>query len=106
MPDFNLFPQIVIALPGATGAVVRKVAAAVQTEAKDRAAVDTGFMRDSIHIKMQSETEALVIAGAYYSIYVEMGTRHMAAQPFMAPAADAVRSNLDSIIGSIEGDLL
>ena len=33
-----------------------------------------------------------VRAGAEYGIYVEMGTRHMAAQPYLTPAAEFVRA--------------
>jgi len=38
--------------------------------------------------------EAVVGCAAGHSIYVEYGTRNMAAQPFLTPAAEAARANM------------
>jgi HK97 gp10 family phage protein len=38
--------------------------------------------------------EAIVGVAASYGIYVEYGTRYAAAQPFLTPAAEAVRGNI------------
>jgi hypothetical protein len=37
-----------------------------------------------------------------YSVYVEFGTRHMAAQPYLRPAVEHVRRNADSIAAAAE----
>lgn len=49
----------------------------------------TGATRQSITLTTTS-TEAKVSAETEYSGYLELGTRKMAAQPFMKPALDAV----------------
>lgn len=41
-----------------------------------------------------SDLEALVVVGVTYGEYLELGTSRMAAQPFMTPAAEAVRAKL------------
>lgn len=61
--------------------------------AKINAPVKTGFMRSSIQaavIKAPQEflAEARVVVGAFYGIFVEMGTKRMAARPFLRKAAD------------------
>lgn len=49
------------------------------------APVDTGFLRRSI-VPEVSAYKGAVKATAEYSPYIELGTRFMAAQPFIAPA--------------------
>lgn len=77
-----------------TGLVVRKAAFDVERGAKLRAAVDTGYMKNSIHTEIQQNDRRVyaseVIVGAEYGVFVEEGTSRMAPQPFMGPAYDAV----------------
>lgn len=49
--------------------------------------VDTGYMRDHIMADDMGGS-ATVTSEADYSIYVELGTRFMAAQPFFFPVVD------------------
>lgn len=61
----------------------------VEARAKIHAAVDTGFMKNNIDTEgpdIHGRGQAVVNSAADYSIYVELGTRNAAAQPFMAPA--------------------
>lgn len=73
-----------------TALVVRKSAFDVERFAKADAAVDTGFMRNSITTEIETNNSrvygATVTAGADYSAFVEFGTSRMAPQPFMGPA--------------------
>jgi hypothetical protein len=98
--------------------MVRKAAFDVEAQAKARAPVDTGFMRNSLYVvtkasstysqassdtpppgasllpeipKPTDDMTAFVAVGANYGLYVEMGTSRMAAQPYLIPAADMVR---------------
>lgn len=77
-----------------TSLIVRKAAFDVERGAKLRAAVDTGFMRSSIHTEIQQNDwrvyAAEVKVDAEYAWFVENGTSRMAPQPFMGPAYDAV----------------
>ena len=86
----NEFPRFAAVLPEQVDRVVRKAANDVEAQAKVRAAVDTGFMRASIKSGRVGPGHYRVTVGAEYARYVELGTRHMAAQPFLRPAFDAV----------------
>lgn len=55
------------------------------------APVDTGNLRRSI-VPSITDLVGQVNATAEYSGYVEMGTRYMAAQPYMGPAFQVQRS--------------
>lgn len=57
----------------------------IVNRAKQLAAVDTGFMRNSIKWgKIDGGYE--VYCAANYAFFIEYGTRYMSAQPFMRPA--------------------
>lgn len=84
-------------VPAYTAVSLAKVAAAVskatfdvETQAKARAPVDTGFLRSAITGRMVGTTEGEVVANADYSIFQEFGTYRMAAHPFMVPAVEQV----------------
>ena len=68
--------------------VIRRNTSQAQQKAMRLAAVDTGFMKRSITMRIDiSGLAGYIVAGAEYSPYVEFGTRNMGAQPFMRPAA-------------------
>jgi|SRR5579859_296974 len=120
MQDFNHIPQAIEAMERAAKEITAKAAMDVEAAAKGMAAVDTGFMRSAIYTvtadgstygqgvsgngnlepELSEGTDdgqtAWVVAGADYSIYVEMGTVHGSAQPFMAPAADQVQPSYEA----------
>ena len=68
--------------------VIRRNTTQAQKTAMRLAAVDTGFMKRSITIRMDfTGLAGYITAGAEYSPYVEFSTRYTPAQPFMRPAA-------------------
>ena len=68
--------------------VIRRSTTQAQAKAMRLAAVDTGFMKRSITMRLDiTGLAGYITAGAEYSPYVEFGTRNMDAQPFMRPAA-------------------
>ncbi len=76
----------------------RMARTAVQNTAKDivkgaqqRVPVDTGHLKASISYERLDEHAALVMVKAHYGHFVEYGTRHMGAQPFLTPAAEGQR---------------
>lgn len=115
MEDFNHIPDVIAKLEEIAPRIVKKGAFDVEAEAKSLAPVQYGFLRSAIYTEtidgstygsgivgegdlepeLNGDTEggavAWVVAGADYSIYQELGTVHMSAQPFMTPAADHVR---------------
>ena len=60
----------------------------VETHAKIRCPVDTGFLRNSITVDEVTPMEAIVGPHTDYAEHVEFGTSRMAAQPYMRPALD------------------
>lgn len=111
--------RILRRLPGNRSLVVRRVAFAVETQAKLKAPVDTGALRASIYTSIGRNAQAPPLMGdatrvelptpeedvAYvgpsveYGVYQELGTSAMSAQPFLGPAVDAVRSDLEQFRG-------
>ena len=68
--------------------VIRRNTSQAQAKAMRLAAVDTGFMKRSITMRVDiSGLAGYITAGAEYSPYLEYGTRKMDSQPFMRPAA-------------------
>lgn len=54
---------------------------AIEQDAQTFAPVDTGELRGSIHVEGNA-----VVADADHAAYVELGTRNMHAQPYLAPS--------------------
>lgn len=70
--------------------------------ARNRAPVDTGALKKSIHSDIIGETadtvEGVLVADVYYAGYVEFGTRKMTARPYMRPAITETQANISKII--------
>lgn len=90
--QFNKFAQIADALPAKTKAVVKKASFDVEAQGKNRVPVDTGALKNSISTEFEDGGLTGIIAPhTDYALFVELGTRRQSAQPYMIPAADAVR---------------
>lgn len=63
-----------------------RVADAIADDARRFVPVDTGHLRSTIEVEPPNGETIRVVAGADYAAYVEQGTRHMSAQPYLAPA--------------------
>jgi HK97 gp10 family phage protein len=72
-------------------------AADVKALAKQLAPVRTGHLRSSIYAKIQ-EWVAEIGAEASYAMFVEFGTRYMAARPYLYPAIQEYLPILEQII--------
>lgn len=64
---------------------------AIQALAQTIVAVDTGNLKNSIHVEQKSRFIAYVLTMVMYAHFVEFGTVKMAAQPYMRPAVERVR---------------
>lgn len=124
--QYNHLPQMARMLHETASKAVRKAAFDIEGGGKVNAAVDTGFMKASIYTVTHDESsygqgtagnagallpevehpasdlEAFVAVGASYGIYVELGTHKMPAQPYLTPAADAVRPALEAAMHKLE----
>jgi HK97 gp10 family phage protein len=71
-------------------AAVRKSALDIERDAKTKAPVDTGNLRNSIGTTTTlAGLEAQIGPTANYGAFVEYGTSRMGPQPYMGPALDA-----------------
>lgn len=89
---FNKVPQLSGNLRKLAAEAVEGAALQTEAIAKPLAPVDTGFLRNSIQAaKGSSDLTWEVGVGAEYGIFIEHGTVHMPARPFVTPAVELVR---------------
>ncbi len=70
----------------------------VKAAAQANAPVDTGYLRSQIYARMVDYWAMEIGVYAFYACFVEWGTRHMAAQPFMYPALQMYLPTLEGIL--------
>lgn len=126
---FNHFPEIEAAMREALSEIIRKAALDCEADAKDRAPVQTGFLRNSIYSVTHEGSDygqggggampkdatllpeiapaedaltAYVAVGANYGAFVELGTSRMRAQPYLIPAAEAIKPALSEAVSHLE----
>jgi HK97 gp10 family phage protein len=102
---YNHIPRIAAALRPACGEIVQETILAIETGAKIVVPVDTGALRASIESDMTGDTSGEVATAIEYSVYVEYGTVHMAARPYMTPAAEAERRHFMRKMSDLEARL-
>jgi HK97 gp10 family phage protein len=88
---YDHFDELARKAKGAVRDIVRKAAFDVEANAKNVVPVDTGNLKNSIDVEMESDTTAVIGPHTEYAAYVEFGTMNMPAQPYMTPAAEAVK---------------
>lgn len=80
---------------------MRKAAERIVAEAKARVPRDSGDLMESIHVEKLEEAVYRVIAGdsdAFYGHMVEFGTVNTSSRPFLMPAYEAIRSDIDDFL--------
>jgi HK97 gp10 family phage protein len=86
-------PKLIKAVPLIQQGIVdglEMAGADMEAQAKDIVPVDTGFLQSTIYHNVDPASLTLELgATADYAAYVELGTRRMAAQPYIRPAFDA-----------------
>jgi HK97 gp10 family phage protein len=81
--------------------VVRKAAADVEAHAKTLVPVDTGATKASIQVDPIDDLHSNVVVGTDYAPFIEYGTSRSPAQPYLTPAADAVRPGFEAAIKQV-----
>lgn len=127
---FNRLEEARLAIEKAVSQSIRKAAFDCEGRAKANAPVQTGFLKSSIYVETHDSSDydasaeppgdaemlpeipraendhtAYVAVGASYGIYVEMGTVHMAAQPYLTPAMEAVRPGFTAAMEKLEAQM-
>ena len=88
--------QILRSLDGDAEKVLDVAARNIERIAKDLAPIDTGALKNSIHVIKEKPLERIIADGVEYGIYQEYGTTRMGAQPFMTPAVERERAQLEA----------
>jgi HK97 gp10 family phage protein len=86
-------PEIALELNARALAGLEAGAELIAEGARQRVPVESGALRDSIHVDT-TKGEVSVVAGdrtAFYGHMVEFGTTHSPAEPFLVPAAEAAK---------------
>lgn len=87
----NTIPTIPAQLHAEAVKLVATHAYAIEAAGKEKAPVRTGTLRRSIHTVFSSGGASAVIGpSVLYGFWVEFGSRHRAARPFMRPAAELI----------------
>lgn len=123
MPNsFNKFPQIAKKIKPAVQKIVTETAVGIEEDIRGNAPKRTGFLASSVYsvtpdygstygealsppgdsyllpeVQPDNDTSAIVGVAANYGIFLEYGTRYMAAQPYFYPGVEAGRAYLDSV---------
>ena len=61
----------------------------IEKKSKQQAPFDTGWLSNNIYANVVRSMVAEVVSPVEYSIFIELGTRFMMAQPFLFPALKA-----------------
>jgi len=99
--DTRALDKLAASLNMETDRVIASAAFQVEAEAKARAPVKTGAVKNSINTKPIGKCVYWVSDGVDYGIYQEFGTHRMSAHPFMMPAVEKVRKQLDKMFAEI-----
>lgn len=95
--DTTKLDAIIARLPGNRDKIVRATASHILGEARKRAPVATGALRDNSEVVI-GDGYTNVEFRQEYAAYVELGTHKMAAQPFLTPAVEAETKLLENRI--------
>jgi HK97 gp10 family phage protein len=98
---FNRLGAIADELKRGAGAAVAKAAHDIEAQAKSRAPVDTGALRNSIAARQEAALAWIVAVGVEYGIYPEFGTYKMGARPYLLPAFNTVAPSLTKALEAL-----
>ncbi len=65
---------------------------------QSKAPVDTGYMRANVRGRTTGKGSGIIESTAYYSGFVNFGTRYMDAQPFFSDGIDYIKARVQRII--------
>lgn len=107
MRTSSTLPDLARKLPGAVSAALRRGAFATEAGMKQRAPVDTGFLRSSIATEGASpgSLSMRVVVGAEYGAYQEFGTRRHAPRPYTRETVAQTFPEVEQELRDLEGQL-
>lgn len=69
-----------------------------QMNIREVGAIDTSFMINTTRARQIGERLWSIGTAAYYGIFIEYGTRFMAARPWLTPAMNWARGQMDAVL--------
>lgn len=87
--DTKKLDNVITQFPGVTETVLDLATEHVVEEARRLVPVRTGHLKSTI-VRVKRDSHFYVYALAHYALYVEYGTRKMAAQPYLRPAHESI----------------
>jgi len=127
---YNILPEVAERMLETLDQIIKKSAFDIQASAQSQAPVDTGFLKNSIYVETEKEStygdaggpmvegqellpeverpkkhQAVIAVGASYGLYVEMGSVHGPAQPYLTPAVEKVRPEYDKALALLEAKM-
>lgn len=99
-------PEIAAELRPRVSAAVKEGAQAIAEDARMRVHTDDGELRDSITVRRYQaagylvEVEAQDEEGLYYGWFVEFGTSHAPAYPFLMPAMENQKEHAEDLLSA------
>jgi HK97 gp10 family phage protein len=87
-------PEILLEIPVKVDLAIAAGSELVARAAKERAPVRTGKLRDSIGVRRERRGTYSVGPGEFYGMFVEFGTSHNSAHPFMVPGLEQSRAEV------------
>lgn len=94
-------------LPAQVGGALEEVAEAIAESAQSKVPVESGDLRDAIHVEKQG-SDYSVVAGnenVFYGHLVEHGTTHSPPRPFLVPAAEENLETAEKLVENVLEDL-
>ena len=95
--DTTKINELLATIPGNKNKAVREAANYILGEARTLAPVRTGYLKSNSEVEGEGGN-SLIKFNAEYAAYVELGTRKMAAQPFLTPAVDRGGERLTALL--------
>jgi len=95
--DTTKINELLATIPGNKDKAVREAANYILGEARTLAPVRTGHLRSNSEVEGDGGN-SLIKFNAEYAAYVELGTRKMAAQPFLTPAVNRGEKRLIELL--------
>lgn len=126
METFNHLPEMPALINRAIREAVAKAAYDIQAHAAANAPVDTGMLKSSVYVVLYDKSTygegvsgdpanllpevdrpandmtAFIAVGATYGLYVEFGTAHGPAQPYLIPALEFVAPQFEKALSRLE----
>lgn len=97
----NLAPELIKQIKLQGPRIVASIAQGIEAQAKLKAPVDTGFLRNSIQATPKGAFEWNVTVGAEYGAYLEFGTVKMSARPYFTPAVELMRPQFEMMLNKL-----